>query len=94
MRPLNHKVVAVVAEIRHALHSNDGIFDVAELFEAEGVGGDRNFGVTDFEHSFRSGTYQLYRLAVVGESDTSLCLLVGLIFLVLFDLGEERRVLI
>lgn len=37
MRSLNHKVVAIITKIRHALHTNDGIFDVSKLFEAEGI---------------------------------------------------------
>ena len=34
---LNHKVVTIITEIWHTLHTNDGIFNVAELFETEGV---------------------------------------------------------
>ena len=37
MRSLNHKVITVITKIWHTLHTNDGIFDVDELFEAEGV---------------------------------------------------------
>ena len=37
MRSLNHKVITVIPKIWHTLHTNDGIFDVDELFEAKGV---------------------------------------------------------
>ena len=93
MRSLNYKVVAVITEIWHTLHTNDSAFDVAQLFEAEGVWGNRNFRVTDFEHAFRPRTHQLNSLTVIGKSNISLGLLVDFILLVFLDLRKKGRVL-
>ena len=93
MRSLNHKVITIITKVRHTLHTNNSIFDVTKLFKAEGIRGDRNFGVTDFEHSFRPRTYQLNSLASIGKSDIPLGLLIDLILLVFLDLREKGRVL-
>ena len=87
----NHKIVSIIAEIRHGLHTDNCLFDVFKLLVAQGIWLNWYLGVTDFKDSSLLRANQLDSLPIAADSNALAGLVLMHIILIILLNRHQRR---
>ena len=86
----NHKIVSIITEIRHGLHTDNCRFYVFKLLIAQSIWSNWYLGVTDFKDSFLLRANQLDSLPITANSNALAGLVLMQIILIIL-LNRHQR---